>query len=214
MNDAVRSCLHYVLVVVALAGAPACARCETVAGRGSQDPHARALVLAMEHDATRHANAGASECGAVTWTVVRPVEPGVFDTTGRLHVRACRAGIPCRELYVDIWDSQVAERPEWKGSAHGVSLPPLDLESMRARLPRADGAVLLVVAHEDAPALLGNLKINPWFDVEARTWRAEPVRSKAGDLGCDRWNVDLRIGNVEVMRWTVDLAVGSVSRNK
>lgn len=167
----------------------------------------------MDHDATRHANVAVSKCRAVTWTVVRQVEPGVFDTTGQLNVRACRAGIPCREFYVDIWDSHVTERPEWKSPAHGLSLPPLDIESVRARLPRADAALLLVVAHENATALLGNLKIDPWFDSEMRIWRAEPARSEARDIGCNRWNIDLRIGGVEVTRWAVDLAVDSVSRN-
>jgi hypothetical protein len=47
MSAAIREGLHFVLAVVALAGAPACARCETVAGRSLQDPHARALVLAV-----------------------------------------------------------------------------------------------------------------------------------------------------------------------
>jgi hypothetical protein len=134
----------------------------------------------------------------VAWTVVRPFEPGVFDTTGRLHVRSCRAGIPCRELYVDIWEGHVAERPEWKGSAHGLSLPPIDLESIRARLPRADAALLLVIAHENASALLGNLEMDPWFDTETRIWRAEPTRSEAGDLGCiGGWS----ISRSEMWRW-------------
>ncbi len=179
----------------------------------------------MAYDATHRARGAASECRAVSWEVVRPVAPGVIDSTGQLHVRVCRAGIPCREFYVDIWEGHVAERPEWKGnagrgSALGFSLPPLDLESIGAGLPRADAALLLVVAHEDAGArggernpLLGDLKIDPWLDTETRIWRAEPARSEYGGLGCDRWAIDLRIGDVEVMRWTVDLSVNSVSRS-
>lgn len=225
MNGANTRCVRSVLAVVALAGAPACATCQAAAGGSSRDPHARALVLAMAQDANRHANGAASECRAVAWTVVRPVAPGVIDTTGQLQVQACRAGIPCREFYVDIREGHVADRPEWKGragrgSALGFSLPPLDLESIRAGLPRADAALLLVVAYEDATAragerspLLGNLKIDPWFDTETRIWRAEPARSEDRDLGCDRWAIDLRIGDVEVMRWTVDLSVDSVSRS-
>lgn len=218
MNGAIGRCLSFGLAIVALAGAPACATSESVAGMSLRDPHAQALVLAMDNDATRHANASAPECRTVTWTVVRPFEPGFIDSTGRLDVRACRTGIQCREFYVDIWQGHVSESAEWKGSgARGSaprrSLPPLNFENIRARLPRSDVALLLVVAREDAAALLGNLKINPWFDTETRIWRAEPVRSKGGDLKCDRWAVDLRIGDVQVMRWTVDLSIDSVSRS-
>ncbi len=218
MNGAARHYVRSVLTIIALTGAPACARCEAVAGTSVRDPHARALVLAMEHDASRPGNSAASECRTVEWTVVRPVAPGYFDTTGRLHVRACRAGIPCREFYVEVRDGYVMDRPEWTGSAGGgsarpLSLPPLDLGSIRARVPRADAALLLVVMHEDSTALLGNLQLNPWFDTETRIWRAEPAGSEGGDLKCDRWMVDLRIGDVKILRWSVDLSAGSVSRS-
>ena len=215
MNAAIREGLHLVLVVVALAGAPACARCETVAGRSLQDPHARALVLAMAHGAGLQASAVESGCGAVEWTVVRPFSPGVFDSTGWLRVRACRIGTPCRDFYVDVWEGSVSDRPEWKQSARREgaprSLPPLDLERIRAR---SDAALLLVIADADPTALVGTFEVDPWFDTERRIWRAEPARSVDRDLGCDRWAVDFRIEDQQVKRWTVDVAVGSVSRSK
>jgi len=218
MNAAARDRSQFVLVIVALAGATACATTGTERARSPQDPHARALVLAMAHDASRQASAAGPGCGAVEWTIVRPYAPGVIDSTGWLRVRACRVGTPCRDFYVDVWKGSVSDRPEWKGGAGRggaprLSLPPVDLERVRARLPRSDAALLLVLAHEDPTALVGKLEIDPWFDTERRTWRAEPARYADEDLRCDRWMVDLRIEDSEVMRWTVDLAVGSVSRS-
>lgn len=188
--------------------------------RGSSfAPHARAVVLAMVHEATRQVQVAPAiaDCRSATWTVVRPFAPGMVDSTGWLHVRMCREGSPCRELFVDVWEGQVSESPKWGGRADGperrLSPPSLDPKSIIPRLPGADAALFLVVSQDDSVEQPGTPKSDAWFDTDTRTWQVEPVGHVDGTQECARWVVVLRVGDLSTMRWSADLSAGSASRS-
>ena len=112
MNDDARRCLASVLAIVSLASMVACGARENVAGRGSPDPHSRALVLALANGIPSSNASSLSFTLAGTASLIYSVDPTRIATAVSGKTRS--AAEVALTNYPEVKRAVIILRPFWR----------------------------------------------------------------------------------------------------